>query len=111
MGSSSLKRKERKKSREIKQLKLALKQGKILATSSDAPNRPGILQTVTLKLMSDDRIRVQVEHYYPGDWDRILGETENYFNDLNTALEWIETYCQLQLFQFHDPSDKSINKD
>jgi hypothetical protein len=89
------------------QLAALFEQGIVLVASADAVDQPGIRQTVSLLRNSNGTALVDVEYYYPCEWDYTLDESKQTLPNLEEALVWLEVECGIHWSQLHEPGKPS----
>jgi hypothetical protein len=92
-----------------RKLEEAVEQGRGVAASAETPGRPGIHQTVFVRKTRDEKVSVEVEHYYPNAWDHTLDETAQFFATFAEALEWLESACGIRWTELHEPRPPSTS--
>jgi hypothetical protein len=88
-----------------KELEAQFLSGIMLVASADSPGRPGIRLTISLVRTSNGTARVNVEHYFSGDWDRTLEQNRQEFSNFDEALLWLQKNCGVHWTQLHEPRE------
>jgi hypothetical protein len=93
------------------QLAALFEQGTVLVSSADAVDQPGIRQTVSISRNPNGTALVDVEYYYPCEWDHTIDESQYTLPDLDQALVWLEVEYGIHWSQLHEPGRLSPHSD
>lgn len=93
------------------QLAALFEQGLVLVASGDAANQPGIRQTVSISRSCNGTALVDVEYYYPCEWDHTIDESQQTLPDLHQALVCLEVEYGIHWSQLHEPGKPSLQSD
>jgi hypothetical protein len=89
---ASERRRQRQLRRRLQALTAVHDEGGVLAASRWAPEDPRVRQTISLRRTEAGTTRVVIVYHEPTVWDEDpLEESEHEFDDLFTALRWIES--------------------
>lgn len=108
MSTKYERREARRRLEQRRKLDELIAQGRGVAASAEAPNQPGIHQTVFVRRARDGAVSVQVEYYYLNAWDHMLDEAEHHFATLAEALEWLESTCGIPWTELHEPRAPTV---